>query len=134
MAGRVEAIWGRRVEFVPVPGERASYVASGATPTYEPQVEVTRRGDGFDGYLIVLQVADDVEMPAFALSSETIAARAEAELIRERDRVRMSDPVGRVLEHAAGAATERYGPVAEVTRSPDRSAVTIVPRREGGRG
>lgn len=134
VSGVVRAIWGVRYAEVAVPGERATFTIDMARGAHEPLDAVGRGGGGFVEYLVELEVAAGVELPAYVLSEDTVAWRAARARDRDRDVDRMRDAVGVILERAIDEAVARYAGVADIERSPDRGAVTVTPRRSGAVG
>ena len=141
VTGRVLAITGVRYPELPVPGEPRSFVVDAERPTSTALSAVGAGSSGVDDvestaepffdYVVELEVADDCVLPEFVVSEAT-RERERAELRdAERNRERMHDPVGVVLEAAAEYAETTFGAVASIVRDGTRSAITIEPHRAG---
>lgn len=118
---------------VPEPGEPRSFTADLSHPEFGELSEVARQqldlGPGHHGYLAEIEMPDDWVLPEYVLSASA-GLQAEAQRQRiERDRARMADETGLALETTYLYAVDSYGGVAELTRNPDRSAVTVRPHR-----
>lgn len=85
----------------------------------------------FDEYRVALDVPDDTLLPAYRLSAETIAQRERDAQVAKRNRERMRDGIGVLLEALADDAQRRYAHVARASRAADRSAMTVEPHRDG---
>ncbi|KAA9084145.1 DUF6578 domain-containing protein [Microbacterium radiodurans] len=131
VTGTVRSIWGVRYPEVAVPGELASFVNDTRAPSFVQIDDVAGATDGVAEYVVVLEVASDLELPVYKLSEETIAWESRKALDRDRDRGRMVDEIGTVMEHAIQVVTARYHDVATITRSTQRTAVTLIPLRTG---
>lgn len=126
----VSAITGIRYPLLPVAGESNSYTLDTSAPELHRLTEVGPP-DALDlsEYRVTLHLADETALPAYVLSADQIAQHAGEARTRDRNRERMLDPVGRLLEALADDAHQRYAAIAQVVRSTDQSAVSITPLR-----
>jgi hypothetical protein len=130
VAGTVAAITGVRYPDLPIAGEPNSYTRDTSAPELHRLTSVSQH-DALDlsEYRVTLQLADETNLPAYVTSAEEIA-RQSAELRRhERNRERMLDPVGLLLEALAGDAQARYSAIAQTVRATDKSAFSVTPLR-----
>lgn len=130
--GIVRAIAGVAYPAVSVTGEPRSFTLDTRHPRTTPLQSVEKGSDeGFTEYLVTLDVADDAQLPEFRLSASAVAQREDDERAARRDRMRLRDAVGAVLEEAADRAEREYRGVARIARESARSAVTIEPHVVG---
>lgn len=136
VACTVIAIRGVTYPSLPVPGEPATFERDISHPQVTNLVNVpgsdTDTADHHHAeYLVEFEVPDSTELPTFVESTSTREWRETEERDRSRDRARMLDPVGQILEQAADFVEATFSDVAMIRRSTDRSALSIVPHREG---
>lgn len=141
VTGTVRTITGVVYPELPVTGEPRSFVLDTEHPTTTELSEVRGGSSGVDDdeaagvrfseYLVELEIAEDCALPGFVVSESTREQRRAELSDAERNRHRMSDPVGAVLEAAAEYAETRFGDVTNIVRDRNRSAITIEPHRDG---
>jgi hypothetical protein len=132
VTGTVAAIDGLRYARIPTPGLAGAYTWDTSQPMAQALGSVGESSEvGFDQFRVILHVPDDTPLPSFQLSAETIAQRDRDALAATRNRERMRDEAGVLLEALADEAQRRYAHVARVSRAADRSATTIEPLRDG---
>jgi len=132
ISGEVVAIRGVSYPHVEMGASSQPFRIDLTRPTTFPLTSVGRSPDDpLDEYLVTLEVADDVELPTYALSTFAAELRRAEEQSAALSRARLDDEVGAALE-ALGAETEaRYSPLAEISRSTDHSASRMIPHRHG---
>ncbi|WP_053352380.1 DUF6578 domain-containing protein [Leucobacter musarum] len=136
VAGTVIAIQGITYPDLAVPGEPMTFERDSAHPRVTSLVNVPGSdADTADHhhseYLVELEVPDSTELPTYVESTSAREWREAQERHRARDLARMLDPVGQILEQAADFAEATFGDVTTIRRGSDRSALSIVPHREG---
>lgn len=131
VAGTVHSIWGVHYPEIAVPGERSTFVSDMSMPSLIAITEVPGTAKNFAEYVVVLEVASDVELPEYKLSNETLTWESRKAFERDRDRARMADRIGAVMEQTIRTLTARYSEIATITRLPQRTAITMIPLREG---
>lgn len=132
VTGTVVAIDGLRYTRVPTPGLAGTYTWDTSQPTAQALGSVGESAEvGFDQFRVVLDVPDDTQLPAYQLSAETIVQRERDAQAVNRNRERMRDAVGVLLEALADDAQRRYAHVARASRAADRSAMSVEPHRDG---
>jgi len=82
-----------------------------------------RSTGGFDGLILTLDIDDQTELPAFVEQTSIIEQE-----VRRRELVarRAGDAIGTLLTSLADEIQREYASVAEITRSEDGSAVSIM--------
>lgn len=132
VTGIVRAITGVTYPELPVIGEPRSFVPDTDHPSLTALFEVEAgTSTSFFEYLVEFDVADDCALPGFVVSDWEWEQRQSAAQETARNRVRMEDPVGVLLEAAADYAETTFSAVANIMRDPNRSAITVEPHREG---
>jgi hypothetical protein len=130
VAGTVAAITGIRYPHLPTAGEPNSYTRDTSAPEFHPLTSVDEP-DALDlsEYRVTLHLADDSDLPAYVTSADEVAQQAVEATTNGRNRERMLDPVGLLLEALADDVQERYAAMAQMVRAPDRSAFSVTPLR-----
>jgi hypothetical protein len=130
VTGTVTAITGIRYPFFPIAGEPNSHTADTSAPEFHSLISVGQP-DALDlsEYRVTLHLADETNLPAYVTSADQIAQHEIEASTHERNRERMLDPVGLLLEALAENAQERYAAIAQAVRATDRSAFSVTPLR-----
>jgi hypothetical protein len=130
VTGTIAAITGIRYPHLPVAGEPNSYTRDTTAPESHPLTSVSQH-DALDlsEYRVSLQLADETDLPAYIASVDEIAQQAAELRKRARNRERMLDPVGLLLEALADDAQEQYSTIAQAVRATDKSAFSVSPFR-----
>lgn len=130
VAGTVVAITGVSYPRIPVPGMAGTYSADTSAPQPHELTSVAARAeDNCSEYRVVLEVSDGTDLPAYALGAEQTAQRDRDARTADRNRERMTDEVGLLLEALADDAQRRYADLARSIRATEKSAVTLEPHR-----
>ena len=130
VTGTVVAITGIRYPRIPAPGLTGTYTADLSAPESHPLDAVGDPDElDFSEYRVRLDVPPGTELPAHTLSAEALARQADEARATERNRLRLGDPVGLLLEALADDAEHRYAHLARTSRATGRSAMTLEPRR-----
>lgn len=133
IAGTITAITGVSFVVVPEPGHSRSFIQ---TSTIESSQQVERSGQvddpepaatDIDDYRVMLDIADDVDLPSYVPWSDPEARREDD----ERRTVRSHDTVGVMLKGLADYAETHYAHLAHIDRATDVPAISITPHREG---
>ena len=132
VTGTVAAITGIRYPLLPIAGEPDSYIPDTSAPEFHPLTSVGQP-DALDlsEYRVTLHIADTTDLPAYVTSADQIARHQDEVLTHERNRVRMLDAVGLLLEALADDAQERYAALARSVRATGKSAFSITPSLPG---
>jgi hypothetical protein len=130
ITGTVAAITGIRYPHLPIAGEPNSYTRDTSAPELHPLTSVSQH-DALDlsEYRVTLQLAAESDLPAYVMSVEETTRQAIELRTQERNRERMLDPVGLLLEALADEAQERHSAIAQAVRATDRSAFSVTPFR-----
>ncbi|TFC90900.1 MULTISPECIES: hypothetical protein [Cryobacterium] len=132
VTGTVSAIEGLRYARIPTPGLAGVHTWDTSQPTSQALGSVGEPAEpAFDQFRVILDVPDDTTLPAFQLGANTIAQSERDAHTANRNRERMRDEVGVLLEALADDAQRRYADVARASRAADRSAMTVEPHRNG---
>lgn len=133
VTGTVRAITGVTYPLRPVTGEPRSFVVAVTETPHVVALDAVEAATGCDvsEYVIEVDVAEGYELPPFVPDPSVAQHHAAMAREAERGRARMADAVGAALESAADHAEAAFGSVADIVRESERSAVTIVPHREG---
>jgi hypothetical protein len=130
VTGTVVAITGIRYPLLPIAGEPNSHTADTSAPDFHPLTSVGQP-DALDlsEYRVTLQLTDETALPPYVTSADQIAQNAIEVRTHDRNRERMLDPVGLLLEALADDAQDRYTAIAQAVRATDRSALSVTPLR-----
>lgn len=132
VSGTVVTMCGINYPRIPTPGLPGAFAWDTSNPTSQSLVSAGKHSEvGFDEYLVILDVHDDIVLPEFSLSAQSIPQRERDARTAERKRARRGDEVGVLLEALADDAQRSYTDVARVTRATDSSAMTIEPHYVG---
>jgi hypothetical protein len=89
-------------------------------------------GAGAGEFLVQLEIPDDVQLPGFVVSAQTVVRRRVAAEFAGGDPRRIGDTVTAHLERLTDEVKQRWGHLAEIRRSPKSSAVTVIPHTGSG--
>jgi hypothetical protein len=130
VTGTVTAITGIRYPLLPIAGEPDSFTPDTSAPECHPLTAVGRPDTrDLTEYRVTLHLADTTDLPAYVTSADQIAQHQGEVTTRERNRERMLDPVGLLLEALADDAQERYAALARSARATGKSAFSVTPLR-----
>lgn len=130
VTGAVASIKGINFPLLPVAGER-HFTMDTDHPQSFPTASVGYPKDpGFDEVSVILNVADDVDLPLYSPEGGSSQRANEAQRAA-RNQERLHDSVGALLENLADHAQRQYGNMARITRSSKRSAATLEPYNAG---
>lgn len=131
VTGRVHRIRAVAYPELPVIGEKGSFVLDRERPAYTDLCGVEEGvSSDVSEYLVELEIAEGQTLPTFVSTPSLLADQAAAAEATARNRERMADPIGEILESTAGYARTICGTDARFAQDGERSAVTIVPVRE----
>jgi hypothetical protein len=130
VTGTVTAITGVRYPFLPIAGEPNSHTADTSAPEFHSLTSASQPDAlNLSEYRVTLHLADETDLPAYVTSADQITQHAIEVRTHERNRERMLDPVGLLLEALADDTQERSAAIAEAVRATDRSAFSVRPFR-----
>ncbi|TFC01653.1 hypothetical protein E3O42_09785 [Cryobacterium adonitolivorans] len=130
VTGTVVAITGISYPRILVPGMAGTYTGDTSAPQpHELSAVGARPEDNFSEYWVVLEVPDGTDLPAHMLGAEKTAQLDREARTTQRNRQRMTDEVGLLLEALADDAQRRYADLARAIRATDKSALTLEPHR-----
>ena len=129
VTGTVTAITGISYPRILAPGTR-TYTADLSAPTMHELLFIDAPSESdCSEFRVVLDLPDDTPLPTYRLGAEGIQQLENETRTAERNRERMADAVGLLLEALADDAERRYADLAQIIRRTDRSGLTLQPHR-----
>ena len=130
VTGTVAAITGISYPRIPAPGQTRSYTADLSAPTMHELLSVDApSASDYSEFRVLLDLPDNTPLPTYVLGADRIRHLEQEARTADRNRERMTDPVGTLLEALADEAQHRYAQLARSIRGIDRSALTLQPHR-----
>lgn len=130
VTGTVAAITGISYPRIPAPGQTRTYIADLSAPTMHELLFVDAPSESdCSEFRVLLDVPDNTPLPSYALGADGIRQLEQQARTAERNRERMTDAVGVLLEALADDAERRCAGLAQIIRGTDRSGLTLQPHR-----
>ena len=130
VTGTVAAITGISYPRIPAPGQTRSYTADLSAPTMHELLSVDApSASDYSEFRVLLDLPDNTPLPTYVLGADRIRQLEQEARTADRNRERMTDPVGLLLEALADDVQRRYAGLAQIIRGTARSGLTLQPHR-----